>query len=82
MAISLAFLIALLAALVAMNWRVLAAAFGGHPSACQWSRIHARDREGLRAWFCPSCGREEFVDGGSQPPDCGARLDGHRQREG
>ena len=70
---SLIFLLALLVLIVAFNWRMLAARFGGHPSACAWSRIPERDHEGKRAWYCPSCRRETLTDGG-RPADCGARI--------
>jgi hypothetical protein len=65
------FLIALLAIVVVLNWRFLAASFGWKTKPCDWSRNHARDRDGRKAWFCPSCGREEFVTGKAPPPDCG-----------
>lgn len=69
----LVFLVVLLVGIVALNWRLLAARFGGRPPACDWSRIPERDREGKRAWFCPSCRREALTDGG-RPDDCGARF--------
>ena len=71
---SLIFLVALLAVVVALNWRLLAAKFGGRVSACDWHRIEQRDREGRRAWFCAACGRAELTDGRNPPPDCGAKL--------
>jgi len=53
------FLLALLAAVLYLNWGTL---FGGNPR-CGWSRIHERDRDGEAAWFCPVCGTEAFVRG-------------------
>jgi hypothetical protein len=70
------FLIVLLAVVVLLNWRFLAASFGWGKSACSWSRIHQRDRDGKSAWYCTACQREEFVIGRGPPPDCGARQDG------
>jgi len=71
MHIALLFLVALLAVVVALNWRTL---FGtGRP--CDWSRIHPRDRDGRRAWFCTACGREELVNGKDPPTVCGAKSE-------
>ncbi|HUS53243.1 MAG TPA: hypothetical protein VMY41_04460 [Thermohalobaculum sp.] len=79
MPIALLFLLALLTALVVMNWRFLSGAFGIGGRPCDWSRLHSRDRNGQNAWFCPACGHEEFVTGKGPPTDCGAADDG-RQR--
>ncbi|HUF87783.1 MAG TPA: hypothetical protein VMM59_10415 [Thermohalobaculum sp.] len=70
------FLVLLLAIVVLMNWRVLASRLGWRMRACDWHRVHKRDRDDRRAWFCPACGREELVPGKRPPADCGARL-GH-----
>ena len=70
---SLVFLLVLLVGIVALNWRMLAARFGGRPSACDWSRTPELDRGGKRAWFCPSCRRETLTNG-ARPADCGARF--------
>lgn len=70
MTAQLAFLIALLAVVVWLNRHALARLLGMNPAPCAWSRVHARDREGRKAWFCPSCGREELVEGGAPPPNC------------
>jgi hypothetical protein len=80
MAIPLLFLLVLLAGVVVLNWRFLAASFGLSTSPCDWSRIIERDRNGQSAWFCPNCGHEELVSGEGPPPDCGA-TDGGRQRD-
>ncbi len=64
------FLIALLAVVVVLNWRFLAASFGTSRKPCDWSRIHSRDRNGEKAWFCPACGNEKFIRGDRPPPDC------------
>jgi hypothetical protein len=79
MTVPLLFLLTLLAVVVALNWRFLAASFGLSGRPCDWSRVHQRDRDGQNAWFCPTCGHEEFVSGEGPPPDCGAADDG-RQR--
>jgi hypothetical protein len=63
MAMPLIFLLALLAVVVALNWRFLAASLGLKRRPCNWSRVHSRDRNGKIAWFCPECGREKFVKG-------------------
>ena len=73
---TLIFLVALLIIVVVLNRRLLARGLGMGGSPCDWSRIHGRDREGRRAWFCPACGREELVEGTGPPPDCGARIGG------
>jgi len=73
---SLFVLVALLAVVVALNWRLLATRLGFSVPACHWHRLDQRDREGRRAWFCPVCRREELVEGRGPPPDCGARTKG------
>jgi hypothetical protein len=77
---ALIFLVTLLAVVVLLNWRFLAASFGKGGSACDWSRIHQRDRDGKKAWFCPSCGREAFMAGKGPPPDCGATYDRSKRK--
>lgn len=72
MPVALLFLLVLLAVVVALNWRFLAASFGFRRRPCDWSRIQSRDRDGQRAWFCPACGREEFISGKGPPTDCKA----------
>ena len=71
MAIPLLFLLVLLAVVVVLNWRFLTASFGLSEKPCNWSRIHSRDRNGQKAWFCPTCGNEEYVSGKEPPPICG-----------
>ena len=68
---SLLYLLALLALVVGLNWRLIAARFGRPAKPCAWSRIPERDREGRKAWFCPACRREELTTG-RRPPDCAA----------
>lgn len=70
---SLFYLVALLAVVVALNWRFLQSRYGRGGSPCAWSRVAARDRDGRRAWFCPSCRREVLMDSRARPPDCGLR---------
>ena len=71
---SLLALVAILAVVVALNWRMLAARLGWRTSPCAWSRVRKRDQEGRKAWYCPVCGREELIEGNARPPDCGAKL--------
>lgn len=71
---ALIFLTVLLVAVLVMNWRFLSASFGWGGSACNWSRIDSRDQGARRAWFCTTCKREEWVDGGDPPPECGRRY--------
>lgn len=74
MTAELLFLIALLVVVAWLNRDTIARVLGRPVKPCAWSRIHARDREGRKAWFCPSCGREELVEGSDPPPDCGAVI--------
>lgn len=71
---SLIFLILLLALVVGLNWRLLAARFGWRVRACDWHRVETLDRDGRKAWFCPACRRQELQEGTGPPPDCGARI--------
>lgn len=74
MSMQLVYLIMLLLVVVALNWRLLAGRYGRRGSrTCQWSRLPEHDRDGRRAWFCPSCRHEVLVQGRRPPPDCGAR---------
>lgn len=79
MQVALVFLLALLAVVVILNWRLLAAPFGVDGSACDWQRVHQRDRDGRRAWFCTHCKHEVLVLGSAPPPECGARLSGRKK---
>ncbi|MDH3667600.1 MAG: hypothetical protein OEN23_11780 [Paracoccaceae bacterium] len=76
MAPALIFLIVLLIAVLAMNWRFLKAGLGFSGAACNWSRIDGRDQNGRKAWFCTTCRREEWVEGSDPPPECGKRFNG------
>lgn len=76
MTASLIFLLCLLVLWIGLNRKLLASRFGWRVRACEWSRIPTRDREGEKAWFCPSCGREALVEGSARPPDCGATFGG------
>ncbi len=73
---SLLFLILLLAVVVGLNWRLLAARLGWRVSACDWQRVEKLEGDGGRVWFCTACGRSERVEGKNPPPDCGATVGG------
>ena len=70
---ALLFLIMLLIAVVALNWRFLATGFGFRRERCDWWRIDTRDQGGKKAWFCRTCQDEAHIDGDGPPPDCGRR---------
>ncbi len=72
------FLVVLLVAVLAMNWRFLKGGLGFSGSACNWSRIVGRDQGARRAWFCTSCRREEWVEGSDPPPECSKRFNDPR----
>ena len=75
----LVFLIAVLAALVAMNWSYLGfdRLFGGKGGAklfsstrCVWRKDPRRKGENLERWVCTTCGVDAYSGTGGPPNEC------------
>jgi len=70
------YLVALLAIIVAINWRFLGLdrVFGfpkRDPQGCDWIRDDARETDdGKRHWVCMTCGARAAEPGRVPPRDC------------
>ena len=79
----LVYLVVLLCALVAMNWRFLGLdkVFGGGGSGrlsfgkpCRWKRDPTRKSEHLDRYVCTACGVDAYSSDGSPPRQCKRNL--------
>ncbi len=74
----LVYLVALLAALLAMNWRFIGMdkLFGGRrndraaPRLCAWRMDPQRSGEARQTWICADCGAEADTTNKRRPEEC------------